>query len=124
MFTVTVFCWYNNNNYVCKSSSAVSLESLHSVHHPCSFPSYRDEVVRYREASWIGNVILFDTIHPTIHEQVTPVGAIEMDGDEYDSRAEGVLDTLFDAVDQACDKDGRKIRILRLSDKDSKQVRR
>ncbi|EER04195.1 Protein cyaY, putative [Perkinsus marinus ATCC 50983] len=50
------------------------------------------------------------------HGSVTPVGAIEMDGDEYDSRAEGVLDTLFDAVDQACDKDGSKIASVDLHD--------
>ncbi|KAF4672559.1 hypothetical protein FOL47_000394 [Perkinsus chesapeaki] len=48
--------------------------------------------------------------------KVTPSDAIEMDGDEYDSRADGVLDTLFDAVDQACEKDGSKISGVDLHD--------
>ncbi|KAF4688743.1 Mitochondrial chaperone Frataxin, partial [Perkinsus olseni] len=50
------------------------------------------------------------------HGSVTPPDAIEMDGDEYDARADDVLDNLFDAVDQACEKDGSKISSVDLHD--------
>ncbi|KAF4654254.1 hypothetical protein FOL46_008804 [Perkinsus olseni] len=50
------------------------------------------------------------------HGSVTPPDAIEMDGDEYDAQADDVLDSLFDAVDQACEKDGSKISSVDLHD--------
>ncbi|KAF4687470.1 hypothetical protein FOZ60_003944 [Perkinsus olseni] len=50
------------------------------------------------------------------HGSVTPPDAIEIDGDEYDARADDVLDNLFDAVDQACEKDGSKISSVDLHD--------